>query len=393
MTTSSATLQSDVDLFSEECMAAPYGTYQDLRRMGPVVYLPRHDVYAVARYAEAREVLGNWKQFSSADISLTQQFNEYIGQGVIRADPPVHDVLRGVLASRLSPRAIRSMRADIDARAAEMVDGLVARESFDAVRDLARKFPVEIVGDLIGLPEEGRADLLDLIDANFNCFGPMNGRTQASLGKLPKLAEYVLNTARKENLAAGSMGAAVFEAVDEGVVPAEAAPWLVMTYVTAGLDTTVHSISHLIWLLGTHQDQFERLRSDPALVPNAVRESIRYESPVQVFGRTVREEWTVGGGVLPQGARLAVLYGSGNRDEDKWPDADTFDVGRRNADHLGFGYGLHGCAGQALATLEGEAVLRALLASVERLEVGAPVRHYNNVLRGLESLPTSIVAC
>ena len=96
--------------------------------------------------------------------------------------------------------------------------------------------------------------------------------------------------------------------------------------------------------------------------------------------------------ISPAGSRLAVLFGSANRDESKWPEADRFDIGRDNIDHLGFGYGLHGCAGQALARLEGEAILEALVGTVDKIDVGQPVRHYNNVLRGLASLPVTVTA-
>ncbi|MBU3067768.1 cytochrome P450 [Nocardia sp. NEAU-G5] len=382
----------DVDLFSEEVMAAPYSEFRALRDAGPVVYLDRHDVFAVARYREVRHVLGEWEAFSSVDISLNKPFNDYIGEGIIRADPPVHDALRSVLSSRLAPGGVRNLEPEINRRAEEIVDRLLTRGSFDAVADLARRFPVEIVGDLIGLPKSGREPLLELIDANFNCFGPENDRTLAAVPRLAELAEYVMVSANRDVLAEGSMGRAVYDAVDAGRIPAEVAPWLVMTYVTAGMDTTVHALGHLVWLLAEHPDQWNVLRSSPSLVPQAFREVLRYESPVQVFGRTARVDWVAEDVTVPAGARLAVLYGSGNRDERKWSDADRFDVQRSNIDHLAFGYGLHGCAGQALAVLEGEAILRALLAKVARIEAGTPVRHFNNVLRGLESLPVTVTA-
>jgi cytochrome P450 len=186
------------------------------------------------------------------------------------------------------------------------------------------------------------------------------------------------------------MGAAVYEAVDAGWVPADAAPWLIMAYVTAGIDTTVHAIGHALWLFAQHHDQWDTLRANPALVSSAFREVLRYESPVQMFGRTATNEWTVDGITVPAGSRLSVLFGCANRDERKWPDADQFDIRRNNIDQLAFGYGLHACAGQALAKIEGEAILRALLSTVSYIEAGEPVRHYNNVLRGLESLPVKI---
>ena len=393
MTNATTTIpHSTVDLFSEDVMADPYPVFRDLREAGPVVYLDQLDVFAVPRYQQCREVLGNWESFSSADIALNPQFSQYVGDGILRSDPPLHDQQRSVLSERLAPRALRDLKPEVDRRAAELVERIVAQGSFDAVTDLARRFPLELVADLIGLPAEGRETLLELMDANFNCFGPDNARTRESGPKLGALAEYVMTKARPESLAEGSMGHAVYEAVEAGYVPAEAAPWLVMTYVTAGVDTTVHALGHTIWLFGTHPEQWAALRQSPSLIPQAFREVLRCETPVQLFGRTARTDWSVGDHVVPAGSRLAVLFGSANRDESKWPDADRFDIGRHNFDHLAFGYGLHGCAGQALARLEGEAILEALVGTVDKIDVGQPVRHYNNVLRGLASLPVTVTA-
>jgi cytochrome P450 len=383
--------RSDVDLCSDEVMAAPYAVFRELRDAGPVVHLNQFNVFAVARYREAREVLGDWESFSSADIALNAQFNDYLGEAILRADPPLHDDLRNVLAARLARKALRDLEPEITRRAEEIVDPLVRRGAFDAVTDLARRFPVDVVGDLIGLPLEGRDHLVSLVDANFNCFGPDNDRTRDSLSKLPELVDYVLSRANRDSLSEGSMGKAVYEAVDAGQISELSAPWLVMAYVTAGMDTTVHAIGHAIWLLAEHPDQWQALRKNPALVPQAFREVLRCESPVQLFGRTARNDWTVGDVTVPAGSHLAVLNGSANRDERKWQDPDRFDIGRDNLDHIAFGYGLHGCAGQALARLEGEAILNALLRRVSRIDAGEPVRHFNNVLRGLDSLPVTVV--
>ncbi|WP_194892701.1 cytochrome P450 [Catenulispora pinisilvae] len=384
--------RSDVDIFSDEIMAEPYPAFRELRDAGPVVHLDRFDMYAVPRYREVRHVLGDWGSFSSADIAFNDEFNRYMSDfSVLRADPPLHDAMRSTLAARLARRALREQEPEIRRRAARLVRGLIERGSFDAVADLARRFPVEIVGDLIGLREEGREDLLRMIDANFNCFGPDNERTRDSFPKLAKVADYVLVGATRENLAEGSMGRAVFEAADAGAIPVQAAPWLVMAYVTAGMDTTVNALGHCLWLMAEHPDQWQLLRADRSLVPQAFREILRYESPVQAFGRTVRTDWTVEDVTLPAGAKLAVLYGSANRDERRWADPDRFDITRDNLEHLTFGYGLHACAGQALARLEGEAVLSALLDGVSHIEAGTPVRHFNNILRGLESLPVTVV--
>lgn len=134
--------RSDIDLFSDEVMAAPYEVYRELRDAGPIVYLNRIDAYAIPRYEQAREVLGDWKSFSSSDVAFNEAAKKFISdRGVIRADPPWHDQMRGVLAERLAPRAVRALRPEIAYRAEELVDRLVDQGSFDAVAELAHRFP------------------------------------------------------------------------------------------------------------------------------------------------------------------------------------------------------------------------------------------------------------
>ncbi|HEY4458310.1 MAG TPA: cytochrome P450 [Pseudonocardiaceae bacterium] len=392
MQSTTAVPRSDVDLFSDAVMAAPYPVFQELRDAGPVVHLDKFDVFAIPRYQEARHVLGNWESFSSADVALNERFNAVLSSSILRADPPWHDTLRDILGAKLARRALRELEPEIARRAEEIVAPLVAQGSFDAVTDLARRFPVDVVGDLIGLPKDGREPLLGLIDANFNCFGPDNARTLAAERQQPELADYVTSLVARQGLAEGSMGRAVYDAAEAGQIPAEFAPRLIMTYVTAGMDTTVNAVGHAVWLLAQHPDQWDILRADPSLVPQAFREVLRCESPVQVFGRTARTDWSVGDVTVPAGSHLAVLFGSANRDERKWTNPDQFDIRRENIEHIAFGYGLHGCAGQALARIEGEAILHALLRNVSRIEAGKPVRHFNNVLRGLESLPVTVAS-
>ena len=131
--------------------------------------------------------------------------------------------------------------------------------------------------------------------------------------------------------------------------------------------------------------------ADPAILGGAFNEVLRYDAPVQVFGRVTTKDTTFDGVAVPAGAQQLMLYGSGNRDERHYPDSDCFDASRNPAGHLRFGYGTHGCAGQALAKIEAHAVLRALASRVRRFEVGEPVRHLNNTVRGLSSLPVLAV--
>jgi cytochrome P450 len=377
---------SAVDLFDDELLQNPYPTYRELRDLGAAVHLDQLDAWALTRYDPIREALGDWRTYSSSGLALSDPVNEMFVGTILAADPPEHDTLRSVLADRLGPRAIRGLQTDIGARAEALVDEVLARGEFDAVTDLAAAFPMAVVFDLIGLPDEARPNMLRWADATFNVFGPMNARTVYSLAVVQELFGWV-STLRAEDLGEGSMGRAVFEAAEQGRIRHESCIPLIVAYAAAGMDTTINAIANAVYLFAEHPDQWDLVRRDPALLPGAFNEVLRYDAPVQAFGRRTTRAVDMDGVTLPEGAQLLLLYGSGNRDERHYPDPDRFDITRAPVDHLSFGYGTHGCAGQALARLEGHAVLSALARRVRRIHIGTPHRHLNNSVRGFDSLP------
>ena len=156
----------------------------------------------------------------------------------------------------------------------------------------------------------------------------------------------------------------------------------------AGHETTTNLLGNLVIALIAHPDEWRKLKDDPSLVPSAVRESLRYESPIQGFFRTAVAPYRVGDAEIPAGARVLLLFGAANRDPRHYPDPDVFRVERDPRDHLGFGGGIHHCLGVTLAEMEGIAVLRELLARAESIELaGDVVRTVNPTLRGAKRLP------
>ncbi|MTD52996.1 cytochrome P450 [Amycolatopsis pithecellobii] len=379
---------SDIDLFDDKILHDPYPVYRDLRQLGGAVHLDRFDAWALPRYADIRHALADWETFSSSGIALNDPVNEMLVGTVLAADPPEHDRLRSVVADRLGPRAIRGLQADISARADALVEEVLRKESFDAVGDLAVVFPFSVVFDLIGLPDEARPNMLRWADATFTVIGPMNERTANGLATIGEMFQWV-GTLRPDDLKEGSMGRAIFEAADAGRIRPESCIPLLAAYATAGMDTTINAIANAVHLFATHPDQWDLVCADPSRIPGAFNEVLRYDAPVQVFGRRTRKPADIDGVRIEADAQILLLYGSGNRDDRHFPDPDRFDVTRAPADHLAFGYGTHACAGQALARLEGQAVLAALARRVRRFHLGQPRRHLNNVVRGLESLPVT----
>jgi cytochrome P450 len=382
------------DLFTDEVLADPYEHYRSLRELGPVVWLDAHQMYAIPRYSEAKAALADASTFCSGKgVGLNDTINGLMaGRNLIMTDGELHTHLRKVLGQSITPRALRHMEARVARTATELVESLVERGSFDAVADLARALPLSVVPDLVGWPTGARDHLLEWAGASFNLLGPLNDRARNAIPATQAMFHFATETAETGNLMPGGVGAGLFEASRRGELEAHHVAPLIIGYMVPSLDTTISAIGSAVWLLARHREQWEALRADPALIPNAFNETVRLESPIRVFARVTTSATELGGYELPPDARLAILFSSANRDERHFRDPDVFDVTRSNAaDHLGFGYGVHGCAGQGLARIEGHALLGALVAEVERIELGeGAVRSLNNLIHAWASLPVTV---
>lgn len=393
MTTAPISVDSDIDLFTDEALDNPFPLYKTLRDMGPATHLTAHDIWFLSRYDVVREALGDWETFSSAaGPGLNPVINEAWAHAIIAVDPPVHTKLRKLFTDRLGPRQLRPLAETIDQRADELADRLVEMGEFDGVTDLAEDLPVNVIMDLVGWPADERAKLLDFAAGSFDCCGPQNERMANAMPKLAGSVEYVTEMFDSRQLAPGTFGATIADAAYEGEISKDDALGLLLAYVVAAFDTTINAMSTGTWLFAQHPDQWQKLRDDPSKVPAAFNEIIRLESPIQYFSRTTTRDVDLGEGVvIPEDSRVLHSYGSANRDERHYENPDVFDIDRNPMDHLGFGLGNHGCAGQNLARLEALAVFKALVPRVRGFELtGEPVRALNNVTRGFASVPVRI---
>lgn len=382
----------DVDLYSDEVILDPYPHYRALRDLGPAVWLPRNGLWAVARHKDVRECLRNHDVFSSAQgVAANDQTNGISRGNLLASDPPEHDLLRQVVGAPLLPKALNEVKDRIEAAANALVDRLVERRSFDAVVDLAQFLPVTIVSEMVGLPEEGRQNMLRWAAATFDMLGGDNQRASEAYPVVQEMRDYTLNGATPDKLKPNSWAARLYEAGERGIVPKPMCPVLMRDYLGPSLDTTIFATSHLMLLLGRNPDQWDAVRSEPSLIPNAINEAVRVESPIRGFTRFVREDYRLEDVTIPAGSRALILYASANRDERKWVEPERFDVRRIVIDHVGFGHGIHACAGMQLARLEMRSLLSALVRKVRSFEVGEPVLAMNNVLRGLQKLPMTVV--
>ncbi|SDD50120.1 cytochrome P450 [Streptomyces prasinopilosus] len=377
---------SDVDLFADDVLVDPYPVHAELRELGPVVHLRENDVYALTRYDVIRDALADWESFSSASIAFNPMANEALTGTSLASDPPVHTRLRATLTENLSPRALRGLKGGIEAKADALVAELVEKGSFEAIDALARAFPLEVVADLIGFQGHVRDNMLRWGQAAMQVLGPMNQRTAENFPIAGELYGWC-SEVKAEDLAEGSVGRGIFDAEERGAVPPGTAGHIIHQYLGAGVDTTIAAIGNIVALFARHPDQLALVRANPSLVPAAFNEVLRFWPPINTWGRLATKDVDIAGTVIPAGAQVAVLLGAGNRDPRHYENPDAFLVERNPVDHLAFGYGPHGCAGQGLARLEAHAVIEALSRRVERLVTGPEVRVPGNTTRSIEELP------
>lgn len=382
---------SAVDLFTDDVLDDPYPHLRALRDLGPVVHLEAHDLFAVTRYDEVRQVLDDDATFVSGQgVALNGVVNE-LGRGTtLMSDGEEHRVQREIIGRPLTPKALAEVRPDAQAIADALVDRLVERGAFDAVADFAHVLPATWVPDLLGWPTEGRDHLVDWAGAVFDAQGPLNERAMAASGGMMELSAYAQMLAESE-LPEDCFGARIQRAAAAGEIEPERCPLLFVDYLAPSLDTTISAIGNAMWLFATHPDQWQLLRDEPGRVKAAFNEVLRMESPISCFTRVAPEGAEVGGVDVVAGVRLLVSFASANRDERHWDDPERFDITRESAGQLAFGHGEHACIGMGLARLEGAAVLSSLVERVATIELdGPPVRKRNNLIRSFESIPVRV---
>ena len=387
----------DIDPFCQAFFDDPYPAHAAMRDAGPVVYLPAYGIHAVARYDEVRAMLLDWGSFASGrGVGLSDFAKEKpwrLPSLLLEADPPLHQRTRGLMDKVLSPAAMRGLRHAFAAAAETLIDDLLMRGSFDAVHDLAEAYPLTVFPDAIGMPAENRRFLLPYGNMVFNSFGPRNALFDAAVADADPVLAWVQAQSRREALSPSGLGAAIHAAADDGEISVAEAEVLVRSLLTAGVDTTVNGLGAAVYCLARFPQAFAQLRSDASLARAAFEEAVRLESPVQTFFRTTTRDVRIGEETIKQGSKVLMLLGAANRDPRRWEQPDEYDLTRRNAGHVGFGAGIHGCVGAVLARLEGEVVLAALARKVTSIEIaGEPKRRYNNTLRGMASLPVRISA-
>lgn len=386
----------DIDPFSDDFLNMPYPYHEQMRAAGPIVWLEPYQIWAVARHDEVKAALNDWENFiSSAGVGLANFRTEKPFRPpslILEADPPQHTRSRTVLARVLSPKMMQKVRMDFEKAAADLIDRLLEQGEFDAIKDLARAYPLQVFPDAVGLAEEGRENLLLYGDMVFNAFGPRNHVFLDSVGRYEPVREWIMNKCQRGELRPDGLGDIIYQAADAGEIEPEEATLLVRSLLSAGVDTTVNGIGNTMYCLAQFPEQYAKLAATPAMARQAFEEALRFESPVQTFFRTVNKTIDFVGARMQANDKVVCFLAAANRDERQWKEPETFDIERKPVGHMAFGSGIHGCVGQSVARLEGELIFTAIAKRVKRIEItGEPKRRLNNTLRALESLPVRFI--
>lgn len=377
-----------VDIFSRESVRSARAIDDALREFSPVARL--HDgTVMVTRHADVLAGLRDWATFSSRSrpwhdpASLRPEI-------LLTDDPPRHTHVRGALNKALSPRQLESMRASFERDAAALLERLMVREGevIDAVRDITKPFIYKSLPDAIGMRADTREHMDDFSHMVWATLGPENELFREAMVGAEAVVAWLDRCCDRANLTPGGIGMALFEMADEGTLTQDEAKLLLQTVLSAGADTTVLTIANALRAFALFPEQYQRLRSDPKLVRAAFDESLRWDSPSRMAGRITTCEVMIGDCAIPPGQRVGLMFAAANRDPRTWPEPDRYDVGRDLSKQVGWGYGIHACAGRVLAQLEAHILLSEIVRRIERFEpAGEPEPWMTTIGHGPAALP------
>ncbi|MEM8490828.1 MAG: cytochrome P450 [Pseudomonadota bacterium] len=376
------------DLFSENALTDPFPHYRQLRDTGPVVFLESLGMYGVGRYSDVRMALRSWDHLvSSEGIGMNPLINNLEGRpaNIITSDEPEHSRMKRPLLKSIGPKPIDSYRDQLKELISAHTEKLVGTGWFEGVTTLAHFLPVSVISHLVGLPDEGRENMLRWASSTFNFLGPNMDNVEEDLAAFQEVNEF-LATVPIESLKEGSWADDLFKAAKRGELDVFEARGALATYVLPALDTTIFAKANLIYNLGANPDQWAKLKAEPHLIMSAVYEGVRHSATVRAFSRFAKKDYQEGDVHIPEGERVVLFFGAANRDERQYDDPDAFRVDRNPRDNLGWGHGQHLCAGMFLARLEMEVMLEALVEQVDTIEVDSPMYGTNQGLYGLDSM-------
>ncbi|MFF7237649.1 cytochrome P450 [Streptomyces collinus] len=389
-------------------LADPYPAYAELRSRGRVIRYEPTDQWLVPHHADVSALLRDRRlgrayqhRFTHEDFGRTppapehEPFHTLNDHGMLDLEPPDHTRIRRLVSKAFTPRTVEALVPYVRNLADELVAGLVAAGGGDLLTDVAEPLPVAVIAEMLGIPEADRAplrpwsaDICGMYELN-----PSGDSAERAVRASVEFSGYLreLIAERRKN-PGDDLISGLIAAHDEGdrLTEQEMISTAVLLF-NAGHEATVNATVNGWWALFRNPDQLAALRADHSLVPAAVEELMRYDTPLQLFERWVLDDVEIDGTVIPRGAEIAMLFGSANHDPSVFTAPERLDVTRGDNPHISFSAGIHYCIGAPLARIELAASMTALLERAPTLSLAAePKRKPNFVIRGLEGLDVEL---
>ena len=391
-------------LLDPEVLANPYPLYRRLRSEAPVHWDPYLHAWVVTRYADVVTVLHHFsanrtptpEQFAAMGLSELGPIAQMMTRQMLFMDAPAHTRLRGLATMAFTPARVEVLRSHIRSILDDLMAPLLRAGRMDVIGDLAAPLPAIVTAEMLGVPTSD-CDKLKAWSADFaevlGNFQHNPDRASRTLKCVEEMTVYFREAIRrvKSDPREGLINSFTTAEIDgDRLTEDEIIANCIVTMV-GGQETTTNLIGNGVLSLLRHPDQLQRLREDLSLIPSAVEELLRYESPSQHTARICPENTELGGQMISKGQAVIAVMGAGNRDPERFPDPDRLDLGRTDNRHLAFGWASHFCFGAALARIEGQLVFEALVSRTANLilEPRPIVWRENLGLRGLNALPVT----
>ncbi len=391
-------------LLDREVLANPYPLYHRLRTEAPVHWDPYLHAWVVTRYADVITVLHQFsadrtptaEQLSAIGLSEMGPVAQVMVRQMLFMDAPAHTRLRGLASTAFTPARVEVLRAHIQEILDALLEPLLHKGRMDVIADLAAPLPAVVTAEMLGVPTAD-CDQLKRWSADFaevlGNFQHNPDRAARTLKCVEDMGAYFREAIRRDRIhpREGLIHSLLTAELDGDRLTEEEVVANCIVTMVGGQETTTNLIGNGVLSLLRNPDQLQRLRDDLTLIPSAVEELLRYESPSQHTARIAPQDTELGGKQIRKGQAVIAVMGAGNRDPERFPDPDRLDLGRQDNRHLAFGWASHFCFGAALARIEGQICFEAIARRLPdlALEPGPLVWRDNLGLRGLTSLPVT----
>ena len=354
------------DPYSPLTDADPFPAYRRLRDEFPLFWCEEAGMWVYSRYDDILGALQDWRTYSSAKGNLVDELPGRAGATLGSSDPPRHDRLRALIQKAMLKSALTHVLDPLRSSARLLLAGIRERDRFDFVADYASRLTLDLIYALFALPDEGRDEVRDKAVLMTQTDPVLRTKNAEQLAAYEWMAAYADRIVAERTRAPGDDLLSNFitaEIDGEKLAPREV-QLTVTTLIMAGIESLSGFLAMLGYNLASFPDARRALVSDPSLIPDAIEESLRFNTSAQRFRRCVTRDVEVHGKTMKAGDFVMLCYGSANRDERKFADPDRYDIARKPKGHLGFGGGVHACLGSALARLACQVAVEELLAAV-----------------------------